>query len=185
MKILDRLPLPTQTETITFGSRHVRFHRDEILVWLSIGLLGERDPRRISPPFPAVLDTGNGAPFYLHEYHLIDWTGIRPTLLALRGTKKVNQQHVPFHEADVWIHPNTPGTWKRALGKQPFRLELEEGIAIGPPVPNQPPFPRVPLLGVAALRSNKLDFWFDSKAARCHVWTAGWRSKIVRLLCRI
>jgi len=115
----------------------------------------------------------------------VQWAGIRPELLRLQGTKRVNQRDVPCRDADVWVHPNTPGRWVRAPGKQPIRLEVKEGIAIGPPVPDQPVFPRVPLLGVAALRDNGLDFWFDSKAARCHVWTAGWRSKIMRLLCRI
>jgi hypothetical protein len=185
MKILDRLPLLTRTENITFGQRHVRFHRDEILVWLSIGLPGERDPQRISPPFPAMLDTGNGSAFYLHEHHLLQWAGVRPDSLTLLGTRQVNQRDVPSRDADVWVHPNTPGTWQRAPGKRPFRLDNKEGIAVGPPVPDQVMFPRVPLLGVAALRSNGLDFWFDSKAAQCHVWTAGWRSRIMRLLCRI
>jgi hypothetical protein len=185
MKILDRLPLLTRTEGISFGHRHVPFHRDEILVWLSISLRGEHDPERLSPPFPAVLDTGNNFAFYLHEHHLAHWAGFRRLGLAQLGTKRVNQRDVPCHEADVWVHPNAPGTWQRAPGKRPFRLFLKEGIAIGPPVPDQPMFPRVPLLGVAALRDNDLDLWFDSQSAQCHVWTAGWRSKIMWLLCRI
>jgi hypothetical protein len=182
MKIIARLPLLPRTETISFGQRHVPFHRDEIVVWLSLALQGERDPNRISPPFPAVLDTGNGFPCYLQEYHLLEWAGIRPALLPSLGTKRVNQRNVPCHDADVWIHPNTPGTWDRAPDGPPYRLEVEEGIAVGPSGPEQPIFPRVPLLGVAALRQNGLDFWFDSKAAQCHVWTAGWRNKVMRFL---
>jgi hypothetical protein len=185
MKIIDRLPLLTRTEAVTFGQRHVPFHRDEVLVWLSIGLPGEQDPQRISPPFPALLDTGNGSACYLHEHHLTHWAGLRPAPLQVLRTKRVNQRDVPCLEADVWVHPNTPGTWKRALDGQPYRLEVREGIAVGPPEADRPMFPRVPLLGVAALRRNKLDFWFDSRAAQCHVWTAGWRSKVMRLLSRL
>jgi hypothetical protein len=185
MTILDRLPLLARTETITFRPRHVAFHRDEILVWLSVGLRGEHDPQRISPPFPALLDTGNNSGFYLHEHHLVQWAGIRPAVLPSLGTRRVNQRDVPSRDADVWVHPNTPRTWQRAPGKLPFRLELVEGVAVGPPMADQAVFPRMPLLGVAALRDNGLGFWFDSKAAQFHVWTAGWRSKVVRLLCRI
>jgi len=185
MKILDRLPLLPQPKTLSFGQRHVRFLRDEIVLWLSIGLAGERDPQRLSPPFPAMLDTGNNAAFYLHEHHLVQWAGIRPALLEALAVKQVNQRRVPCLKADVWVYPNTPGTWERAPGRRPFRLELREGIAVGPPVPDQTIFPRVPLLGVTALRENGLDFWFDSKAVQCHVWTAGWRSKIMRLLSRL
>jgi hypothetical protein len=48
MKILDRLPLLPQPKTLSFGQRHVPFLRDEIVVWLSIGLPGENDPQRLS-----------------------------------------------------------------------------------------------------------------------------------------
>jgi hypothetical protein len=185
MKILDRLPLLPSAVPVRFGDRSIKLHRDEILVWLSVSLRGEGDPQRISPPFPALLDSGNNCPCYLHESHLIEWAGIRPAILPPLGPKKANERVVPFYLADVWIHPNTPGTWNIAPGRLPFRLELKQGIAVGPPVPNQRPFPRVPLLGMAALRINDLDFWFDSKTARCHIWTAGWRSKIMRLLWRI
>ena len=41
---------------------------------------------------------------------------------------------------------------------------------------------KAPLLGFPALRKNGLDFWFDSAAAHCYLRTAGWRSKIIRLL---
>jgi hypothetical protein len=182
MKILDRLPLLPQTRTFHFGDRHGPLLRNEIVVWLSIGLRGERDPQRLSPPFPGLIDSGNNSEFYLHEHHLVHWAGIRPDLLALLASRRVNKREVTSHEADVWIYPNLPRTQDRWPGKTPLRLELEEGIAVGPPVADQSIFPRVPLLGLSALRNNRLDFWFESKTAECHVWTADWRSKIMRLL---
>ncbi len=185
MKILDRLPVLPQPKTFHFGERHVRFLRDEIVVWLSISLRGERDPRRLSPAFPGLIDSGNNSEFFLHEHHLLQWAGIRPAFLPPLEGRRINNRDVPAYEADVWIYPNLPGTQERWPGKKPFRLELEQGIAVGLPVPGQSVFPRVPLLGLSALRNNDLDFWFDSKAAQCHVWTAGWRSKLVRLLSRL
>jgi hypothetical protein len=185
MKILDRLPVLPRPKTFRFGGRHVRFLRDEIVVWLSIGSPGERDPGRLSPPFPGLIDSGNNSEVYLHEHHLVQWAGIRPAALAPLESRHVNERDVRSHEADVWIYSNLPGTQERWPGKAPFRLELEQGIAVGPAVPDQPVFPRVPLLGFSALRNNHLDFWFDSKAAQCHLWTAGWRSKVIRLLSRL
>jgi hypothetical protein len=44
---------------------------------------------------------------------------------------------------------------------------------------------RVPLLGLPALRKNALDFWFDSEAGYCYLSTAGWRSKIMRVLHKL
>jgi hypothetical protein len=136
-RVLDRLPLLPETQTINFGQRHVAFHRGAIIVWLSIGLRGEENPLRLSPPFPALLDSGNNCEAYLHEYHLVHWAGIRPVLLAVLGSKRINETVIPCHEADVWIYPNIPGSYKRAPERTPYRLELEDGIAVGPPRPDQ------------------------------------------------
>jgi hypothetical protein len=184
-KILDRLPLVARTGPVSFGQRHVTVFRDELLIWVSVGLHGEESVERLSPPFPALLDSGNNYDFYLNEHHLVHWAGIRPDQVALLGTKYINRQEVPRRQADVWLYPNQPGTTDIWRGKAPFHLEVPDGIAIRPANPEALVEPRLPLLGFPALRTNELDFWFDSKAARCHVWTAGWRGRIVRLLSRL
>jgi hypothetical protein len=181
-KILDRLPLMPKTQSVTFGERHVTVYRDELLIWLSLGLPGEERLDLLSPPFPALLDSGNDCDCYLHEHHLVHWAGARPALLTGLGSKHINQQEVPCREADVWIYPNEPGTHRRRAGQPPFRLEIDEGIAVAPQQAEQPIDPRLPVLGFPALRKNGLDFWFDSAAAHCYLRTAGWRSKIIRLL---
>jgi hypothetical protein len=38
MKIIDRLPLLPASQLIRFGRRNVRFHRDSMVVWLSVSL---------------------------------------------------------------------------------------------------------------------------------------------------
>jgi hypothetical protein len=185
-RILDRLPPLPGAATIDFGERHVAFFRDSLLVWLSIGLRGEERLDRLSPAFPALFDTGNNHDCYLHEHHLVQWAGIRPAMLAVLGTRRINREPVPCHEGDVWIYPNQPGTYKRAEDKPPFRLRIEGGIAVRPTDAQHAAAvsPRVPLLGVAAARRNKLDWWFDSQASHFYLRTAGWRSKIIRLLQR-
>src|SRR5438477_11945210 len=101
-KILDRLPPLPRTETVTFGQRHVAVYRDQLLIWVSLGLRGEEKPDPLAPPFPVLLDTGNNCDFYLHEHHLVHWAGIRPALLTVLGSKHINQQEVPCRDADVW-----------------------------------------------------------------------------------
>jgi hypothetical protein len=183
-RILDRLPPLARTEAVPFGQRFVTAYRDELLVWVSLGLRGEEKVEPLSPPFPALLDTGNNCAFYLHEHHLVHWADLRPALLAVLGRKYINQQEVPFREADVWIYPNQPGTHLRWLGKPPVRLEMDEGVAVAIQRPGQPVEPRLPLLGLPALRTNGLDLWFDSAAGYCYLRTADWRSRIIRLIQR-
>jgi hypothetical protein len=184
-KILDRLPLMPRTQPVRFGQRQVMLYRDEVLVWISIGLHGEDSPERLSPPFPALLDTANNYDFYLHEHHLLHWAGIRPALLAVLGSKHIHQQQVPCHQADVWIYPNQPGSTELWKGKPPFHLEVPDGVAVAPLIPDKPVDPRLPLLGLPALRKNGLDLWFDSAAAHCYLRTADWRSKLIRWLQKL
>ena len=184
-KILDRLPLFHAATSVAFGERRVRIHRDQLLVWVGIGLRGEDNPERVCPPFPALLDTANNYDFYLHEHHLVVWAGFRPAVLAVLGSKYINQVQTACHEADVWIYPNNPGTSEVRKGKPPFRLRIPSGIAVAPQQPGSPITPRLPLLGLPALRKNALDLWFDSEAALWYLCTAGWRSKIMRLVHRL
>src|SRR5205085_1149506 len=128
------------------------------LVWISVGLRGERRPELLPPPLPTLLDSGNNFDFYLHNHQLVHWAGMNPILLPSRGDKSVNRQKVPCHEADVWIYPNEPGTHRQRKGTSPFLLELNEGIAIAPELPGRPIDPRLPLLGFSVLRKSRLDF---------------------------
>jgi hypothetical protein len=185
MKILDRLPLLTETRTIRFGQRHVVFHRNAQVVWISIGLEGAQDSSQISAPFPALVDSGNNSECFIHEHHLIHWAGIQPNHLDPQGTIRINGRDIPQRRADVWVHPNLPGTHERNPQRSPFRLQISDGIAVGPKQVDDIVFPRVPLLGFSALYQNNLDYWFDSKTGHSFLRTASWRSRVIRWLYRI
>jgi hypothetical protein len=184
MKILDRLPMLPNSNIIRFGQHQASFHRNSIIVWISVALRSEQDPKRISPPFPALLDSGNNCEAYLHENHLTRWAGIEPASLPELGFKKLNKIEVSFRDADIWIHPNVPGRIERSTRREPFRLPLDDGMAVGPSRADQTNFPRVPLIGFSALFNNGLDYWFDSKSGHSYLRTASWRSRIIRSLCR-
>jgi hypothetical protein len=52
MRILDRLPVGDRPHVVTVGRDAVSVHRNQFIVWISIG--------SIERPFPAILDTGHG-----------------------------------------------------------------------------------------------------------------------------
>lgn len=182
MKILDRLPFLPEAKSIRFGQRHVPFRRSSLLIWVSIGLSREKDPARLSPVFPAMLDSGNNSEFFFDRHHLVHWAGIQPRQLRTKATININGTRIPLLEADIWVHPNKPGTVERDPDRTPYRLEMPKGIAVGSSDPAQPIFPRVPLLGFSALQGNGLDSWFDSQRRYAHVWTTDWRSRLFRLI---
>lgn len=184
MKILERLPLLPRTQSLRFGSRHVPFHRNAQVVWLSVGAPGSRDPQHACPPFPALLDSGNNHDCFLDEHHLVHWAGMQPALFQTVGSIRINERDVPRRRIRMWIHPNVPGTHERDPDRKPVRLHLLEGIAVGPTQPSNIVFPRVPLLGFSAFQRSALDYWFDSKTGYSYLRTADWRSRVVRWLYR-
>lgn len=184
MKILDRLPLLPGTRTIQFGQRHVPFHRNALLVWVGVSLQGELPAPSASTASPALLDSGNNGDCFLHEHHLTHWAGIHPDQLEILRVFRVNDLLVPHRRADVWIYPNRPGACERDPDREPFRLNIENGLSVAPARADGSIFPRVPLLGFSALRQNALDYWFDSKSGHSYLRTAGWRSRVIRWLCR-
>jgi hypothetical protein len=76
MKILDRVPIGHEPETITVGAEAVTIKRFQIFVWASI---------QSSPPFPAILDTSHSHNFSITESQLAHWTGLRSRQLKLIG----------------------------------------------------------------------------------------------------
>jgi hypothetical protein len=52
MRILKRLPVGDRPHVVTVGRDAVSVHRNQFIVWISIG--------SIERPFPAILDTGHG-----------------------------------------------------------------------------------------------------------------------------
>ena len=132
MKILQHLPLLSNSRPIRFGQRHVSFHRNALVIWLIVGLSSDKRGEYLSPAFPALLDSGNNSEFFLHEHHLLHWAGMHPNQFETTGSVNINGQRISLLEADVWIHPNLPGSHERDPLRSPFRLELDDGLAIAP-----------------------------------------------------
>ena len=164
--ILRDLPfLPDQAKDVKFEGRSVAIKGDQIMVWIGIteGEQTEFDPHR--PVFPAILDPGYSHDFSIRHEHLIQWAGLDPRWLEGGRDARINKEVVPLYKADVWLHPNVPGKRNRAAGGEPFRLPLDTGIAVYPP--SMSTAPRLPLLGLRALRLARLHLTIDCD--RCSV----------------
>jgi hypothetical protein len=91
--------------------------------------------------FPAVLDTGFNDNFLIREQQLIDWAGLSPQGMPVVGHLRVEGQQVPLRDADVWIHPNRPGSRDEFAGKPAFCVELDDRFTSPSPVLERPPSP--------------------------------------------
>ena len=142
MKILDRLPINDRPHVISVGEDQVEVHRNQIIVWISIG--------NVLRPFPAVLDTGHGHNLSLSERHLSRWSG---ATLKLIGDLIMNNREAKQYEASVRVHRNVPTKFE--LRGDTFPLEMPQGITV------LPEGPRLPLLGLRTIVANKLKLFID------------------------
>ena len=158
MKILDRLPFgEEQTDVPTpDGIEVVRPY--QIIVWVSLAAhIVLRLPPG-TPRFPAVLDTGNNHNFAIRHEQFERWTHLA---LPRRGQVAFDGRVVPLFAAHLWIHPNAPGV-SEPSEREPFRLSLEEGIAVYPS--NVPNPARLPILGLRGIVQNNLTLTINGRS---------------------
>jgi len=112
--------------------------------------------------FPALLDTGCALEFLLPEEQLIFCNQTQRTAFPYIRDRAVNGIHVPFHEADIWIHCNQHGQRDLFLAdEKPFPLRIRSGVGIyraNSPARNQPP-----LLGLQAVNHARALLLVDSE----------------------
>jgi hypothetical protein len=144
---------------------------DQIIIWASITIpdaLGVTRARR----FPAVLDTGFTNTFLIAERQLLSWAGLRRAELGRIDNFQTGGRRVPMYEADVYIHPNRPGTRDEFADRDPIRLDLEDGVGVWPS--GIPGARRLPLLGVRAIRQAGLRAVVNGRRRRVWLGTP-WR----------
>jgi hypothetical protein len=150
MKILDRLPFAEEESRVSTPDEIAVVRPYQIIVWVSLAphVVLKLPPG--TPRFPAILDTGNNHNFAIRHEQFERWTRLT---LPQRGQVAINDRIVPLLAAHLWIHPNAPGL-SDPSEREPFRLGLEEGIAVYPS--NVPNPARLPLLGLRAIVQNHL-----------------------------
>jgi len=155
MYILRQWPFSDAASFVEVADESVAIRAFQIAVWVSVTVreVLEED----APRFPAILDTGHNHNFSIQERQVIEWARVRPNSLARLGEVRVNRQEVPLLAAFLWIHRNRSG--RSELLPQPYRMALPQGIAMYPE--GMPGAPRLPLLGLRGLVSNKLRLTID------------------------
>jgi hypothetical protein len=178
--ILVRLPIPMRDEVAFVGEEHVRLKEAEIIVWVSVAeKRAGIEPNPNVPRFPAILDTGHTHNFSIQEQHLIRWAGIRPESLPTLGNIRQAGKRIPLHAANVWLHSNQPGRREVAASRPPLLLELPRGIAV---YADTEKYPRLPLLGLRAIISNRLHLAIDGEQSTVNLRTADWWTWLIRWL---
>ncbi len=164
--ILHGLPYFNRQTTVLVRGREEKVKPTQIIIWMSISSLHQRELDLAIPRFPVVLDTGLSHNFAIQEEHLNRWAGLDRRYLRKLRDVTIGNNNVPLHEAEVWLHPNRLGERDRLANRPPFRLQLEEGIVIYPR--GMHAVPRLPLLGLRGLQWSKLHLTVDCEHRR--VW---------------
>jgi hypothetical protein len=166
--IIRNLPFFDRTTTAQVRGRSISINRDLIVVWVSLSEIGLRacDPR--TPRFPAVLDTGCNHSFVIREQHLVEWAGIASGYFPTLGGTRIYGSTVPQLAANVWLHRNRSGCRDEFTEQSPHLLESDVGIAVVPSTVGGDS-PRLPLLGLRALRWNHLSMSVDGRRCRVNV----------------
>ncbi|HUG89586.1 MAG TPA: hypothetical protein VML55_02050 [Planctomycetaceae bacterium] len=100
------------------------------------------------------------------------WAGVEPSSLRRSGRVRILGREAAQLSANVWLHGNVAG--QRELADRPaFLLELTQGIAVLPESPGDN-YPRLPLLGLRALRWAKLRLHVDCGPCRVTLRTRPW-----------
>jgi hypothetical protein len=183
--ILHRLAIPSSARRITLPSgAETVVQPNQIIAWVCLSPPGLTRPPPGAWRFPAVLDTGCGYPFVLHEMHWRNWVGPITQYLGELPTGRVYGHPALRRRASLWIYPNRPDDFAEILpGRDPARLEIEDriGVTISNVLEEAPTTaadvgrrqqptlarPRLPLIGLPALKLNNLILTVD--AGRGHV----------------
>jgi len=147
----------------------IEIKRDQIIVWVSLAPQGF-SPLPQARLFPAVVDTGCNHSFVMRQQHLLEWSGAPLDSLRILGSAKIYGQSVPLLAANIWLHANRPGSRDERTNERPHLLEFDQGLAVVPQTSGKTN-PRLPLLGMRALRWNHLHVAIDGHRRRVTIRT--------------
>lgn len=167
--ILRGLPYFDARTVVVVRNREVPVRAQQIVVWVSLADIDQRDLLRGTPRFPAVLDSGFSHNFGIREELLRQWAGIQPAYFPRMGDIRVNNVTAARHDADVWLYRNRPGQRDELEDSPPFRLGLSQGIVVYPA--DTPNAPRLPVLGLRGLKWTGLRLSIDCDRLRVRLRT--------------
>ncbi|MBM4073620.1 MAG: hypothetical protein FJ271_32575 [Planctomycetes bacterium] len=175
MKILTRLPYQATSSAGSVHGENFTVKAFQIVARISVSARQVLDWDSRLPNIPAVLDTGNNYHFAIGESQLTRWAGMPLSSLPRVGTISERGNRIPLHAARLWLHPNV-AHHTAAEGSEPFQLSIDEGIAVYP----DQAAPRLPVLGLRALTTNRLQLLLDADNRQVHLRSPDWRTRLVR-----
>jgi hypothetical protein len=140
---------------------------------VSIVEKGARSLHPNTPRLPAILDTGSNHNFVIRRSQLLQWAGIHAEYLGHLGPTRLHGRTVPQLAANLWLHSNRPRTRDEFAEGASFLLECQGGIVV---IPEQDDGlePRLPVIGLRAVRWNNLHLSIDGGRRRVSIRTS-WR----------
>jgi hypothetical protein len=174
--IQDLTYFETEREVEVPDGQQFLIKRHQIVVWISLTDLSQTLFSQATPKFPALIDTGFNHNFLIQARHLVRWARIRPTSLDLLKIATVWGVRTKLYEANLWLHryPESLGESEGSPG--PFGLPLNDGIMVTPPFMHgadgsikRYTYPRIPLLGMRALRESDLHLLVDTENLRVSI----------------
>lgn len=153
--VIRQLPFYNRPTTVDVAGQRVAVRAHQIIVWVSIRLKGA-----LSPPFPAVLDTGHSQFFSIQAEQLRQWAHVEVGGLQVIGRTRANNVIVQLHAAGLAIHRNRPGARDDLLA-EPAQLRIRFGVVVHPE--GDSTAPRLPLLGLQSLVENEMHPYIDGK----------------------
>jgi hypothetical protein len=175
--ILRKLPFFDQPGTVTLRGTVLRVKAHQIIAWASLTGTNVRSPSPDWPRFPVIIDTGNTQRFSVRESHLRHWAGMETKNLTRLGTTRHGGRLFPLYSARLWLHENQPLERDTSLGLAPHLLEMPKGIVVYPD--SAPLAPRLPLLGLRAMRENRLHLRIDGEKGYVSLRSSDWVTWLV------
>lgn len=154
--IVDRCPISGGRLSLSIPSvgQPAEFAPRQLVIWISVTVPDAATPGR---PFPAVLDTGCNDSLVISEPRLRDWGDVSAYAELIRvdvdqHRPKVRGVEAARFMAQVWLHPNQPGSVDADPAGVPVELNVPDGIVVFPVTKGQPTdqLPRLPLIGLSA-----------------------------------
>lgn len=146
--------------------RPLRVYTDQIIVWGTLTYGSLTVPSASAVLFPILLDTGFNDAFLMQQRQVEAW--FAPAFLTGVGLTgdvlAVGRERIPGWDLALWLYPNVPGTRDPDPTAPPLWIYLPLGVPLTPP--GSAYTKEKPLLGLRAIRFNRLSLRFDGQLQR-------------------
>lgn len=154
--VIERCPYFDRTThvSVPFGTGHVQrdVYAYQLIVWITVVPVAVRTFPSGGRRIPAIVDTGFNGNLLISEEQLLSWQLLDVNLFR-RSHSRVNGEQIQHIDANLFLHPNKPGTHSTPHAKLSPEL-LEMGGGVGVVAKEHLVARRLPLLGMAALTTN-------------------------------